>query len=95
MVTLAETTELSEMHDAVGKWTQLWPSHKAKNASHKETQSSHKATQSHVSVMQTTARQLLQTCKKYLEDKFVRNSAESGCGGGGVVWCGVVGGGIT
>ena len=25
MVTLAETTELSEMHDAVGKWTQLWP----------------------------------------------------------------------
>ena len=36
MVTLAETTELSEMHDALGKWTQLWPSHKSpKKASHK------------------------------------------------------------
>ena len=24
MVTLVETTELSEMHDAEAKWTQLW-----------------------------------------------------------------------
>ena len=39
MVTLAETTELSEMHDAVGKWTQLWPrlTHWRKNVSQGDT----------------------------------------------------------
>ena len=86
MVTLGETTELSEMHDAVGKWTQLCPRliHCRKNVSqsrktsHKETQSSLKATQPHVSVMQTTTRLLLQTSKKiFARNIFEKLSVES------------------
>ena len=83
MVTLAETTELSEMHDALGKWTQLWPSHKKKNASHKAKKSVSQGDTAtclcHADNCQTATSNL----QKYLEDKNLRNSEESGCGGWG------------
>ena len=92
MVTLAETTELSEMHDALGKWTQLWPSHKKeKSVSQGEKRVSQGDTATclcHADNCQTATSNV----QKYLEDKFVRNSAESGYGGGG---CGGGGGGVV